>query len=121
MENLYENGYIFQRATSSIYQGIDGDNWYLNYCSDNTYFAKFHEDTIDNGIGNPESVECCIDVDYMRRCVEESKKNLEFLFEFFCVSQIGRNLFCVSPDWDKQEAYWALMLLIPAEATIPAF
>ena len=74
MEKLKENGYIVQRVSESGYRGIDGDNWYLNYCSDNTYFAKFHEDTIDNGIGNPESVECCIDVDYMRRCVEESKK-----------------------------------------------
>ena len=42
MENLYDNGYIIQRATSSKYHGIDGDNWYLNYCSGNPYFEEFY-------------------------------------------------------------------------------
>lgn len=74
MDNLYENGYIFQRATSSIYQGVDGDNWFLNYCSDNPYFEEFYDKTIDNGLANPGVVACCTDVEYMRRCVEESKK-----------------------------------------------
>lgn len=74
MLNLYENGYIFQRVTSSIYRGVDGDNWFLNYCSDNSYFEEFHDKTIDNGLANPEVVACCTDVEYMRRCVEESKK-----------------------------------------------
>ena len=74
MRNLYENGYIFQRETSSIYRGVDGDNWFLNYCSDNTYFAKFHEDTIDSGIGNLERVECCADADYIQECAKEAKK-----------------------------------------------
>lgn len=73
MKKLYKNGYIFQRATSSTYQGVDGNNWFLNYCSDNTYFAKFHEATIDNGIGNPESVECCVDVGYIQKCAKEAK------------------------------------------------
>lgn len=74
MENLYENGYIFQQATSSIYRGLDGDNWYLNYCSDNSYFEEFYDKNIDNGLANPDVVACCTDVEYMRRCVEESKK-----------------------------------------------
>lgn len=72
--DLTVNGYIIQKENQSNYRGIDGDNWFLNYCSDNTYFAKFHEDTIDNGIENPERVECCTDTDYIKKCIEEAKK-----------------------------------------------
>ena len=74
MRNLYENGYIIQRATSSIYQGVDGDNWFLNYCSDNSYFEEFYDKYIDNGLVNSDVVACCTDMEYMWRCVEESKK-----------------------------------------------
>ena len=74
MINLYENGYIFQRSALSIYRGVDGNNWYLNYCSDNPYFEEFYDEYIDNGLAKPGIVACCTDVEYMRRCVEESKK-----------------------------------------------
>ena len=74
MLNLYENGYIFQRVTSSIYRGVDGDNWFLNYCSDNSYFEEFYDKYIDNGLVNSDVVACCTDMEYMWRCVEESKK-----------------------------------------------
>ena len=72
--NLTVNGYIIQKANNSYYRGVDGDNWFLNYCSDNTYFAKFHAVNIDNGMEIPERVECSADVDYMKKCVEEAKK-----------------------------------------------
>ena len=73
MDDLYENGYIFQRSTSSFYRGVDGDNWYLNYRSDNPYFEEFYNKHIDNGLANPKFVACCTDAEYMRCCVEESK------------------------------------------------
>ena len=69
MEKLKENGYIVQRVSESGYRGIDGDNWYLNYCSEDTYFANFHATNIDNSF-----VECCTDVEYLQRYMEESKK-----------------------------------------------
>lgn len=74
MENLYDNGYIIQRATSSKYHGIDGDNWYLNYCSGNPYFEEFYNNNIDKGWENPNYVDCCTDIGYMQRCIEESKR-----------------------------------------------
>ena len=61
---LVLNGYIIQKAKDSYYRGIDGDNWFLNYCSDNIYFAKVHEHTIGNSMDNPERVECTADVAY---------------------------------------------------------
>jgi len=69
MEKLKENGYIVQRVSESGYRGIDGDNWYLNYCSEDTYFANFHTANIENSF-----VECCTDVEYVQRYMEESKK-----------------------------------------------
>ena len=71
---LVLNGYIIQKVNNSYYCGIDGDNWYLNYCSDNSYFEEFYDKNIDNGLANSEVVACCTDVEYMRRYVEESKK-----------------------------------------------
>ena len=74
MEKLKENGYIVQRVSESGYRGIDGDNWYLNYCSADIYFANFHAANIDNSFENPRVVECCTDVEYLQRYMEESKK-----------------------------------------------
>lgn len=71
---LVLNGYIIQKVNNSYYCGIDGDNWYLNYCSNNSYFEEFYDKNIDNGLADSEVVACCTDVEYMRRCVEESKK-----------------------------------------------
>lgn len=85
MEKLRENGYIVQRASGSKYRGIDGDNWYLNYCSDDTYFANFHAANIDNSFENPRVVECCTDVEYLQRYVEESK-NLGIAFRVLLCS-----------------------------------
>ena len=27
------NGFIIQKKKDGLYQGVEGDNWYLNYCS----------------------------------------------------------------------------------------
>ena len=73
MKALYDNGYIMQRATSSGYLGVDGDNWYLNGCSNNSYFDEFYDSNIGIGWTNPDFVECCTDTEYIQRYVEESK------------------------------------------------
>lgn len=73
-EKLVCNGYIVQKDIPSYYRGIAGDNWFLNYCSDNTYFEKYHASDIDNGFADSERVECCADAEYVKNCVEEAKK-----------------------------------------------
>lgn len=50
-EFLHDNGYIIQRDHESVYRGIDGDNWYLNYCSDNSYFEEFYDAQIEKSWG----------------------------------------------------------------------
>lgn len=74
MTFLHDNGYIIQRVSASDYRGIDGDNWYLNYCSDNPYFEEFYNNNIARNWEAPDFVDCCTDVEYMQRCMEESTR-----------------------------------------------
>ena len=79
MRELQDNGYIIQRKPVSGYYGVDGDNWYLNYCSDKACFENFYDENIDKAWDDPNCVDCCSDVEYMRCCIEESLKlGIEF-------------------------------------------
>lgn len=79
MRGLQDNGYIIQKKPVSDYCGVDGDNWYLNYCSDKVYFEKFYDENIDKAWSNLDYVDCCSDVEYIRCCIEESLKlGIEF-------------------------------------------
>jgi len=74
VKKLYRNGYIFQRAASSVYRGIDGDNWYLNYCSENPYFEQFYDNNISKSWTRTDFVDCCTEEEYIQQCIQESKK-----------------------------------------------
>lgn len=74
MKELQQNGYIIQKAESSAYRGVEGDNWYLNYLSTNPYFKEFYEENIEKEWLNPDFVECCADAEYISRYVEESNR-----------------------------------------------
>ena len=74
MKELQQNGYIIQKAESSAYRGVEGDNWYLNYLSTNPYFKEFYEKNIEKEWLNPNFVECCADAEYISRYVEESNR-----------------------------------------------
>ena len=78
MLNLYENGYIFQWATSSIYRGVDGDNWFLNYCSDNSYFEEFRQLTLNENslFSSYEEAEA-----FLMQREELEKAATEYIFE----------------------------------------
>ena len=74
MRNLQDNGYIIQKRTVSEYCGVDGENWYLTYLSDKTYFEEFYDEYIDKAWGDSKYVDCCSDVEHMRYYIEESLK-----------------------------------------------
>lgn len=79
MRKLKYNGYIIQKKSVSIYKGIEGDNWYLNYCTKDTFFEDFYNANIDKVWENPDYVDCCTDEIYMKRYIEESrKKGIDF-------------------------------------------
>ncbi len=79
MKKLRNNGYIIQRKKSSIYYGVDGDNWYLNYCSNKIYFKDFYDKNIDKAWQDFNCVDCCSDIEYIKYYVRES---LELGIEF---------------------------------------
>lgn len=68
------NGFVIQRNTKTNYKGIEGDNWYLNYCSNNQYFREFYEQNIDRAWDNEEYVDCCTSYEYVKKYIEESVK-----------------------------------------------
>jgi hypothetical protein len=58
---------------------VDGDNWYLNYCSDNPYFEEYYDKNIDKAWINSDYVDCCIDEEYIKKYIQESLKiGIEF-------------------------------------------
>lgn len=79
MVRLKYNGYIIQRKKKSEYSGIDGDNWYLNYCSNNSFFEEFYNENIDKAWNNLDYVDCCADESYIKKYIDESRKiGIEF-------------------------------------------
>lgn len=72
MKNLKKNGYIIQRRSESNYCGVEGDNWYLNYCSDKKCFEEFYNANIDKSWSDLNYVDCCSDVEYIRCYINES-------------------------------------------------
>jgi len=79
MRKLIDNGYVVQRKGISDYYGIEGDNWYLNYCSENSYFENFYEDNIDKSWNDARYVDCCTNEAYLKNYIEESQKlGIEF-------------------------------------------
>lgn len=79
MSGLKYNGYIIQRKKVSQYRGIDGENWYLNYCSDNPFFEGFYNENIDKAWNDLDYVDCCADESYIKKYIDESKKlGIEF-------------------------------------------
>lgn len=71
---LTNNGFVIQKYDdTSIYQGIEGDNWYLNYLSLNSMFENYHDSKIDMSWKDNRYVECCTDFNYIKDYIEESK------------------------------------------------
>lgn len=74
MKKLHYNGYIVQRKIDYEYKGVDGDNWYLNYCSNNSFFQEFCDENIYKSWYDLDYVDCCSDKSYVKQCINESKK-----------------------------------------------
>ena len=72
--NLKTNGYIVQRANANTYHGVEGDNWYLNYESNNQKFEQYFNEHIDKSWCDELFVDCCTDLDYLESYISESRK-----------------------------------------------
>lgn len=67
------NGLIMQKCERRLYQGVDGNNWYLNQ-SGIKELDTFFDDNIEKAWGNDNYVDVCNDIEYICRYVDESKK-----------------------------------------------
>lgn len=77
MKKFNCNGYIIQKISDKNiynYEGVDGDNWYLNYYSNDLYFEDFYNKNISKSGNNIEYVDCCVDELYIKKYINESKK-----------------------------------------------
>ncbi|MDE6433430.1 MAG: hypothetical protein K2L07_04305 [Lachnospiraceae bacterium] len=79
MKKITRNGFIMQRKSDKYYQGIDGDNWYLNIESSNMYFESYFDDNIDISWNDARFLDCCNDIIYINSYIKESKSlGIEF-------------------------------------------
>ena len=60
------NGLIIQRQSQSLYQGVDGDNWYLNYCSHKELDA-FFKCNVERAWSDNSYVDACNDLDFIKK------------------------------------------------------
>jgi hypothetical protein len=66
MCELYLNGFIMQIDNDNYYKGVDGENWYL-------------ENKIEMAWRDENYVDCCADMDYIKKYIDESKrKNIRY-------------------------------------------
>ena len=66
------NGFIIQKKKDGLYQGVEGDNWYLNYCS-NKEMDIFFEENIEKAWQNSDYVDVCEDIEYIKKYIELSE------------------------------------------------
>lgn len=77
--DLNYNGYIVQRKNKNKYQGVEGDNWYLNYEGRANYYQSYYNEMIDLSWKDNKRVDCCADFDYVIKYGQESKElNIEY-------------------------------------------
>jgi hypothetical protein len=77
---LNVNGVVIQKKHNSIYKGIDGDNWYFNDCEElSERFEKYYYDDIEMSYIDDRYFDCCVNMDYIKQYINESKKrNIEY-------------------------------------------
>lgn len=71
------NGVIFQSKSEKKYQGVEGENWYLNELEPNLedYFCK----NIEKSWYDSRYVDVCADISFMEKYIKLSKeKNIKF-------------------------------------------
>lgn len=72
---MFMNGFIIQKKEQRFYQGVDGDNWYLNYDYKNELGA-FFEENISKTLEYSDYVDVCDKIEYIKKYIYLSKKIL---------------------------------------------
>lgn len=71
---FYCNGLVLQKRKAGFYQGIEGDNWFLNSEDDiKKEIMEYYDEYIDLAWMSDDRVDVCNDVGYIKRCIDISK------------------------------------------------
>jgi hypothetical protein len=68
------NGVIFQKRENRTYQGVDGDNWYLNALYPDS-FEGYFENKIELSWRDDSYVDVCNDPEYINEYIRVSTEN----------------------------------------------
>lgn len=72
------NGLIIQRQTQRLYQGVDGDNWYLNYCT-HKELDVFFKCNIEKAWDDNSYVDVCNNLEFIKKYSSISaSENIKF-------------------------------------------
>lgn len=73
------NGIIFQKKHGGKYQGVEGDNWYLDDYAGGSHFEEFFSANIDKSWLDDTFVDVCSDMAYIKEYYSASKQqNIDF-------------------------------------------
>ncbi len=76
--NMNINGFIMQKRNETFYQGVEGDNWYLNYDYSDE-MDLFYEENIAKSWENTNYIDVCNDMNYIHQYINISKdKDIEY-------------------------------------------
>jgi len=72
---LVKNGIIVQLKHAGIYQGIEGENWYFSFPQEDGDLKRYYDNNIDISWQNEDYVDCCSDMQYIKKYIEALQKN----------------------------------------------
>ena len=67
------NGFIMQKRSDTYYQGVEGDNWYLNY-KFSREIDNFFEENIEKAWCNEDYVDVCNDIRFIQKYINISQE-----------------------------------------------
>lgn len=124
------NGLIMQKRTEGLYQGIEGDNWYLNFT---TYkeLDIFYEGNIEKAWEDDDYVDVCNDMKYIQEYIDISlQENVNYRI-LVCITEkkfpqmmleIGKDIVFLGYDYAYSGgSYYSAILNDIISKRIPQF
>ncbi|WP_310601877.1 hypothetical protein [Anaerosporobacter sp.] len=72
---MFRNGIVIQVKQEGIYQGIEGKNWTFDFDKPNRELEEYYVNNIDISWSDDRYVDCCNDLPYIKKYINELLKN----------------------------------------------
>ena len=90
---LIKNGIIVQVRHDGAYQGIEGENWSFDFSQADGNLEEYYDNNIDVSWQKENHVDCCNDIEYIRKYVAELKKNQMKYRILLCETNMAKPMF----------------------------